>query len=170
MFKALINSVVKENMFFKNHCQKENFWIERYDLTWLREWPPPLLGTGLLALMCADVLIEDGLLPEVFPALGTLVWLLTRMDSQVLIKYCPLTKRPFTVYACVRFLIGVDPQVLRQVRLLAESLTAFRTTVGSAIRVYPFMLEKGGFLFEVFTACEAFKEPQFPTQAVVGLF
>lgn len=120
--------------------------------------------------MCADVLIEDGLLPEVFPALGTLVWLLTRMDSQVLIKYCSLTKRPFTVYACVRFLIGVDPQMLGQMGLLAEPLTTFWTTVGSTVGVYPFVLEKGGFLFEVFTACETFKEPQFPTQAVVRLF
>lgn len=40
-----------------------------------------LWRNGALALVCADVLVEDSLLPEVFPALRALIGLLTGMDS-----------------------------------------------------------------------------------------
>lgn len=62
----------------------------------------------LLALMCADVLVEDGLLAEVLAALGTPERLLTGVYAQVLIEDGPLSEGPLAVAARVGLLVGVD--------------------------------------------------------------
>lgn len=61
----------------------------------------------MLALVCADVLIQDRLLTEVFSALRTLVWLLTRVDAQMLIEDGALPERTLAVNASVRLLVSV---------------------------------------------------------------
>lgn len=91
--------------------------------------------------MCADVLVENSLLPKVFPALRTFVRLLTRVYAQVLIEDGPLSKRALTVHARVRLFIGVDAKMLRQVRLLAESFAALWTPVGPTVRVDTLVLK-----------------------------
>lgn len=65
------------------------------------------------ALVRADVLVQDGLLPEVLPALRALVRLLTGVNPEMLVQDRPLSEGPLAVHARVRFFIGVDPQVLR---------------------------------------------------------
>lgn len=65
--------------------------------------------------MCADVLVQDGLLAEMFAALAARIWLLTGMDSQVLVEDGALPEGARAVHAGVRLLVGMDPQVLGQV-------------------------------------------------------
>lgn len=89
----------------------------------------------MLALMCADVLIEDGLLAKTLPTLRALERLLTRVDAQVLVEYGALPERALAVDARERLLVGVDAQVLREVRLLAEPLAALGAAVRPAVRV-----------------------------------
>lgn len=96
-----------------------------------------------LALMCADVLVQDGLLSKMFSALRAFVRLLTRMYPEVLVQDRPLPEGPFAVDARVWFFVGVDAQVLREVRLLPEPLAALRAAVRPAVCVYPFVLEQG---------------------------
>lgn len=67
----------------------------------------------MLALVCADVLIQDRLLTEVFSALRTLVWLLTRVDAQMLVEDGTLPERTLAVHASIRLLVRVYAQVLR---------------------------------------------------------
>lgn len=67
----------------------------------------------MLALVCADVLIQDRLLTEVFSALRTLVWLLTRVDAQMLVEDGTLPERTLAVHAGIRLLVRVYAQVLR---------------------------------------------------------
>lgn len=67
----------------------------------------------MLALVCADVLIQDRLLTEVFSALRTLVWLLTRVDAQMLVEDRTLPERTLAVHASIRLLVRVYAQVLR---------------------------------------------------------
>lgn len=71
--------------------------------------------TGTLALVSADVLIQDRLLSEVLAAFRALVRLLTRVDAQMLIQDRPLSEGPLAVDAGERLLIRVDPQVLSKV-------------------------------------------------------
>lgn len=62
--------------------------------------------------MCADVLVEDGLLAEVFPALRALIWLLTRVDSQMLVENGSLAEGSLAVHAGVRLFVGMNPEML----------------------------------------------------------
>ena len=62
----------------------------------------------MLALVCADVLIQDRLLTEVFSALRTLVWLLTRVDAQMLVEDGTLSERTLAAYASERLLVRVN--------------------------------------------------------------
>lgn len=63
----------------------------------------------MLALVCSDVLIQDGFLTEIFSANRTAVRLLTRVDAQVLVKDGALPEGALTVGAGKRLLVGVDP-------------------------------------------------------------
>lgn len=64
-------------------------------------------------MVCADVLVEDGLLAEVFPALRAFIGLLTGMDSQVLVEDGSLSEGALAVHTRVRLLVGMDAEVLR---------------------------------------------------------
>ena len=65
--------------------------------------------------MGADVLIKDGLLAELFATFRARKWLLTTMNSDVLVQYGTLPKAAWTVGASERFFVGVYPEVLRKV-------------------------------------------------------
>ncbi|EZA52838.1 hypothetical protein X777_07674 [Ooceraea biroi] len=120
----------------------------------------------MLALVCADVLIQDRLLTEVFSALRTLVWLLTRVDAQMLVEDGTLPERAFAVHASVWLLVRVYAQVLREMRLLPEPLAALRTPVRPTVRVDPLVLQQSRFLLKVFAAGQALEQPEI---AVTGL-
>ena len=92
-------------------------------------------------MVCADVLVEDGLLAEVLPALWALIGLLTRVDAQVLVQDRALPERTLAVHTCIWLLVCMDPKMLRQMRLLPESFPTFGAPVRTAIRVDSFMLE-----------------------------
>lgn len=120
--------------------------------------------------MCADVLVQDGLLAEMFAALAARIWLLTGMDAQVLVEDGALPERARAVHARVRLLVRVDAQVLRQVRLLPESLAALRTPVRSRICMDTLVLQQRGLLFEVFPTCQAFEQPQLRIRIMFSRF
>jgi hypothetical protein len=117
-----------------------------------------------LALVCADVLIQDGLLAEMFAALPAWVWLLTRMDAEVLVEDGALPEGPRTVHASVRLLVGVDSEMLRQMRLLPEALPAFGTSVRSGIGMDAFVLQQGALLLKIFPARQALEQSQIPVR------
>ena len=92
--------------------------------------------------MCADVLIENCFLAESFPALRTDEWLLTAVNSEMLVQYGSLPERSVAIYARKRFFVRVNPNVLREMTLLPETFPTVRTTVGPRIRVYSLVLEQ----------------------------
>lgn len=94
--------------------------------------------------MRADVLVQNGFLAKLFPTirLRTPVRPLTAVDAQVLVEDGALPERPGAEHTGERLLVGVDAEMLRQVRLLAELLPAFGTAVGTRVRVDPLVLQE----------------------------
>lgn len=113
-----------------------------------------------LALVCADVLIQDGLLSKVLPALRAFIWLLTGVNPEVLVEDGALPERALAINTSVRLLVRVDAQVLRQVALLPEALAALRAAVRPAVRVDALMLQQRRFLLEVLAARQALEQAQ----------
>lgn len=123
----------------------------------------------MLALVCADVLIQDRLLTKVFSALRTLVWLLTRVDAKMLVENGALSEGALAIGTRVRLLVSVYAQVLREVRLLPEPLATLGTPVRPAVRVNPFVLQQGRLLLEVLAAGETLEQPEVAVRALAGL-
>lgn len=90
--------------------------------------PPPAVRHGAaerpVSLVRPRVLVEDGLLSEIFAALRALVGLFACVDAQVLVQDGPLAEEARAVHTAVRLLVRVDAQMLRQVRLLPKPLAA----------------------------------------------
>lgn len=113
---ARVNSIITCETSFR-HCRRDlirtiRHYFECYDCRTTRAARVAALYGGALALVCADVLVEDGLLPEVFPALRALIGLLTRVDAQMLVEDGPLAEGPLAVDTGVGLLVGVDAKVL----------------------------------------------------------
>lgn len=78
--------------------------------------PPPTIRHGTtkrpVSLMRPGMLIQNSLLPEIFPALGAFVRFLARMDPQMLIQNGSLSEIPTAIDATVWFFVGVYSQML----------------------------------------------------------
>lgn len=98
-------------------CMRIHVVVDVLLYFWLSGKSPPAVGHWAaersVTLVRPRVLVQDGLLSEIFTALRALVWLLACVDTQVLVEDGSLTEEARAVHAAVWFLIGVDAQVLR---------------------------------------------------------
>lgn len=69
-----------------------------------------------------------------------------------LIENGSLAEEAWTVHAAEGLLVRMDSQMLREMRLLAESLAALGTGIRSRLDVYAAVLEQGRFLLELLVA------------------
>lgn len=79
------------------------------------ETPPAIrhrATEGPVSLMGSRVLIQNGLLSEIFPALPALVGLLARVYPQMLVQNRPLSEIPPAVDTAIRFFVCMNSQVL----------------------------------------------------------
>ncbi|KAG8228639.1 hypothetical protein J437_LFUL008290 [Ladona fulva] len=93
------------------------------------EEPAPSQRASSRTLVGANVLVENGLLPEALPAVWAGVRLLTRVYAQVLVEDGSLPEGSLAVATGIGLLIGMDAQMLRQVGLLPETLATLRTPI-----------------------------------------
>lgn len=69
-----------------------------------------------------------------------------------LVENGSLAEEAWTVHAAEGLLVRMDPQMLREMGLLAESFAALGTGIGSRFDVYAAMLEQGRLLLELLVA------------------
>ena len=110
----------------------------------LRAETPPTVGhrtaERTLALVRSRVLVQYGLLPEVFAALGTLIGLLACVYAQMLIKYGTLTERSVTVQTGEWFFVRVNAQVLGEMALLTKAFPALDARIRTRLNMHATVL------------------------------
>lgn len=112
--------------------------------------------------MRVDVLIQIGFLAKLFPTtrLHTEVRPLSAVNEQVLVEDGTLSEGPEADGAGERLLVGMDAEVLIQMRLLTKRLPALRATVRARVRVDPLVLLENCFLFEVLPTSRTLEQTQ----------